>query len=1044
MSFIETLAAQRQKLLDGLDANEGDINLRIFEDFYPDEAHFIYELLQNAEDAGATEAKFELSAHSCSFEHNGKRCFDERDIRSITGIFNSSKKHNPDKIGKFGVGFKSVFVYTDTPTIYSKDYSFKIIKLVMPQSVQPKTDIDGRTRFEFPFNNPKKSLKEAYAEIKTGLEQLSETTLLFLNNLRCIGWRVGEREGEVLREEHSEVHIEVLKVVEGNETLSSHWLRFSAPVNDIHRFTAPVEGVERQKVSVAYELEFTGGAKSHDPKKPLSKQLRVRPSQKGKVAVFFPAEKENSGLRFHLHAPFIPELSRASIKNSPENTPLFEQLASVAAESLHDIKKLGLLTGEFLAVLPNNDELLPDRYKLIRNAIIDEMKSQELVPTYSGGHAPAIRLVQARAAIKSLLSDDDLAFVLCRKDLPRWVIGATQKNNLVDKYLNSLDIPTWDVEDLKEYLESNTCQPSHSWQPRKLNQEVINWLSNHSSGWHQALYAVIGKYCEDEGDFGFLDEAYIVRMADGSYQVAKSAYFQTDSVRKDDPLPRVDESVLTEGTKKAQQADARKFLIGLGVKTPGELEEIELVLRTRYGEDSDEPSDKIYRADLKRFIAFTERNLSETQAFSSAYIFRIESEQFSWASPTAVYLDSPFLNTSLRYFYSKTIEHEKQKWPLSDWYKNCGIPLEKIAKFAQFCGCKYEFEGLSIKANCTGNPKWNHLSKAPGERYGNYVNRDCALSRPALQMLQTNQLGASLLVWNALSKSSSSVLTARYQMNDRGGSRFADSQLICTLKELPWVPQTGGRFVKPREAVQKLLPKGFTVDAGYKWLELVEFGADEKKKVVDTAIRAQKRKELGFASDEAFERALAFANLPAAAQERFLSSIQSQEESVELPERQVRNGEIRSQRVGDQAKQTPDKASIVKPRSTQLGLEAAKADAKIYLRDQYTNGYGQMVCQVCKDEMPFKLPNGSYYFEAVEILNNSPKRFREGYLCLCPNHAAAYQFANAQKETMSELIAMASGNEVELELGGVQTTVYFTQMHLADVKSCFSSLVDEA
>ena len=92
MNFLENLAAQRQKLLDGIDANEGDINLRIFEDFYPDEAHFIYELLQNAEDAGATEVAFELTAQACYFEHNGSRQFNERDIRSITGIFNSSKK----------------------------------------------------------------------------------------------------------------------------------------------------------------------------------------------------------------------------------------------------------------------------------------------------------------------------------------------------------------------------------------------------------------------------------------------------------------------------------------------------------------------------------------------------------------------------------------------------------------------------------------------------------------------------------------------------------------------------------------------------------------------------------------------------------------------------------------------------------------------------------------------------------------------------------------------------------------------------------------
>lgn len=32
---------------------------------YPDEAHFIYELLQNAEDAGATEVKFVMEKQKC-------------------------------------------------------------------------------------------------------------------------------------------------------------------------------------------------------------------------------------------------------------------------------------------------------------------------------------------------------------------------------------------------------------------------------------------------------------------------------------------------------------------------------------------------------------------------------------------------------------------------------------------------------------------------------------------------------------------------------------------------------------------------------------------------------------------------------------------------------------------------------------------------------------------------------------------------------------------------------------------------------------------
>ena len=125
----------------------GRIGRMLLADRYDDRTHFIYELLQNAEDAGATEVSFELHPDSCSFEHNGTRHFNERDIRAITGIFNSSKKDNPDKIGKFGVGFKSVFVYTETPSVYSKDYSFKILKLVLPQEIPPKPGLGTRTRW---------------------------------------------------------------------------------------------------------------------------------------------------------------------------------------------------------------------------------------------------------------------------------------------------------------------------------------------------------------------------------------------------------------------------------------------------------------------------------------------------------------------------------------------------------------------------------------------------------------------------------------------------------------------------------------------------------------------------------------------------------------------------------------------------------------------------------------------------------------------------------------------------------------------------------
>src|SRR5690606_30580615 len=145
-------------------------------------------------------------------------------------------------------------------------------------------------------------------------------------------------------------------------------------VQGLEAFSSPVDALERQKVAVAFELQLFDSALSFDRSKRLSKQMKIVPASHGTVSVFFPAEKETSGLRFHLHAPFVPELSRASIKQSAENLPLITQLAGLTAKSLHFIRDIGLLTGEFLAVLPNNDDSVPERYSVIREVILEEMQ----------------------------------------------------------------------------------------------------------------------------------------------------------------------------------------------------------------------------------------------------------------------------------------------------------------------------------------------------------------------------------------------------------------------------------------------------------------------------------------------------------------------------------------------------------------------------------------------------------------------------------------------------------------------------------------------
>lgn len=91
MSFLDEVRLKRKKLADVLSDDDYSGIRDIVEELYPDKAHFIYELLQNAEDTGATEVSFELTEQKLIFEHNG-RPFSEDDVWGITNIGKGTKK----------------------------------------------------------------------------------------------------------------------------------------------------------------------------------------------------------------------------------------------------------------------------------------------------------------------------------------------------------------------------------------------------------------------------------------------------------------------------------------------------------------------------------------------------------------------------------------------------------------------------------------------------------------------------------------------------------------------------------------------------------------------------------------------------------------------------------------------------------------------------------------------------------------------------------------------------------------------------------------
>ena len=92
---------------------------------YSERTHFIFELIQNAEDAGATALAFELFGDRLEVRHDG-RPFTEADVRGVCGVAQSGKSGDLTKIGQFGIGFKSVYAYTATPRVHSGAEHFQI------------------------------------------------------------------------------------------------------------------------------------------------------------------------------------------------------------------------------------------------------------------------------------------------------------------------------------------------------------------------------------------------------------------------------------------------------------------------------------------------------------------------------------------------------------------------------------------------------------------------------------------------------------------------------------------------------------------------------------------------------------------------------------------------------------------------------------------------------------------------------------------------------------------------------------------------------
>jgi hypothetical protein len=350
---------------------------------YSERTHFIFELIQNAEDAGAGELAFELFSDRLELRHDG-RPFTEADVRGVCGVGQSEKSADLTKIGKFGIGFKSVYAYTKTPHIYSGGEHFRIESFVRPVTVPPRAS--SGTLFVFPFDHDSVSAATAVREIAAALTAIKPRTLLFLANigrLRVSGTGVADAviDRQAQRRPGQARHVTLSK----GRGYREEWL-----LRD-----RPIQSHPAQRIEIAFRAEAG----------------RIVPCDDSPLTVFFPTEKPTY-LGFLIQGPYRTTPARDNIpEQDPSNQALVRETAGLLADVLRGLRDDGLLTVDVLQALPvDAARFAPgSMFRPLFDSVREALTADALIPAAGGGYGTAGELVLAQGPdLLELLGPDQL------------------------------------------------------------------------------------------------------------------------------------------------------------------------------------------------------------------------------------------------------------------------------------------------------------------------------------------------------------------------------------------------------------------------------------------------------------------------------------------------------------------------------------------------------------------------------------------------------------------------------------------------------------
>lgn len=557
---------------------------------YDDRTHFIFELLQNAEDAlgrrgewhGSRKVAFDLNPTRLALSHYGKP-FDEADVRSVCDIAESTK--NESSIGRFGLGFKSVYTVTDLPEIHSGEEDFAIENYVFPKRLARSQRSADETQIILPLKPEDASAEQ---DITAGFRHIGPGALLFLRHIDEINWSVeGGASGFYLRNIPESLGSNVQRItVIGKEDdrpeVDQNWLVF-------HREVFSAEGHKVGRVEIAFSLVAV---------KDVPGRWAVQPLAKSPLVVFFPTVVE-SHLGFLVQGPYRTTPSRDNIPPSePWNQHLVKETSSLLVDAMRWLRDTAMLDVSALRCLPLDREKFPEdsRFAPMFDAVRQAFHEEELLPTFDGGYVTADQAKLARTQeLRELFSPNQVA-ALFGSEVAAWLSDEITevKAPEIRKYLmRELDI---------DEIRPERVMPN-------LNKA---FLEAQPDDWISRLYEFLngqGKAVRAQ-----LDTVPLIRLEDGSHVVAR----ENGKVKAFLPSTIVT-SFPTMRRAVCSTPDVRLFLGSLGITEPDPVDDVIWNILPKYHQAEVDVDDDAYAADIERIsAAFSTDSTAQKEKLRSA------------------------------------------------------------------------------------------------------------------------------------------------------------------------------------------------------------------------------------------------------------------------------------------------------------------------------------------------------------------------------------------------------------------------------------------